>query len=180
MLCADAHAEVVDEYLQAEISLGQVAGPFPLEAIQDGHISRFGVISKNHKPNKWQFIVDISFATSHSFNDGISPPLCFLHYVTTDDAVNQMFSLGRGCLLAKIDIQSAFGLLLVHPMDRHLLLMKWNDKVYIDTCLPFGLCAAPKLFNILADLLERISRAEGVRHILHYLDNFLILSPPHL
>ena len=63
-------------------------------------------------------------------------------------------------------------------MDRHLLLMKWNDKVYIDTCLPFGLCAAPKLFNIIADLLERIARAEGVRHILHYLDNFLILSPP--
>ena len=115
----------------------------------------------------------------HSVNDGISPPLCSLHYVIIDDAVQQIFTLGKGCLLAKIDIQSAFRLLPVHPADRHLLLMKWNDKVYVDTCLPFGLRAAPKLFNILADLLEWIARAEGVCHIPHYLDDFLILSPPH-
>ena len=130
---------IVDEYLLMEISLCQFTGPFPSEAIQDGHISRFGVIPKNYQLNKWQFIVDLSYPTGHSVNDGISPPLCSLHYITTDDAVNQIFSLGRGCLLAKRDIQSAFCLLLAHSMDRYLLLMKWNDKVYIDTCLLFGL-----------------------------------------
>ena len=178
MLSACTHAEVVNEYLHTEISLGRVAGPFPSEAIQNGHISRFGVIPNNHQPNKWRLIVDLSYPTGHSVNDRISPPLCTLHYVTTDDAVNQIFSLGRGYLLAKIDIQSTFRLLPVHPVDRHLLLIKWNDKVYVDTCLPFGLCAAPKLFNILADLLEWIARAKGVHHILHYLDDFLILGPP--
>ena len=49
--------------------------------------------------------------------------------------------------------------------------------VYVDTCLPFGLKSAPKFFNILADLLEWIARAEGVYHIFHYLDDFLILGP---
>ena len=69
------HAEVVDEDFQTEISLGRVAGRFPPDAILDGHVSRLGVISKNHQPNKWQLIVDLSYPTGHSSNDGISPPL---------------------------------------------------------------------------------------------------------
>ena len=46
------HAEVVDKYLQTEISVGHVAGPFPPHVISDGHASRFGVILKNHQPSK--------------------------------------------------------------------------------------------------------------------------------
>ena len=125
-----------------------------------------------YQPNKWWLMVDLSHPTS-----GISLPLYSLHYVTVDDAVHQIFSLSRGCLLAKVDIQSAFCLLPVHPVDRHLLLMKWNGKIYVDTCLPFGLRTAPKLLNILADLLEWILITKGVCHILHYLNDFLILNP---
>ena len=44
------HTEVVDEYLQTEISLGRVARPFPPVAMPDGHVSRFGVIPENHQP----------------------------------------------------------------------------------------------------------------------------------
>ena len=60
--------------------------------------------------------------------------------------------LGRGTLLSKVDIKSAFWLLPVHPANRYLLRIQWKDKLFIDTCLPFGLRSAPKLFNILADL----------------------------
>ena len=118
------HADIVDEYLQTEIELGHVAGTFPPTAVHNGHISRFGVIPKCHKPNKWCQIVDLSYPTGHSINDGISSPLCSLCYITVDDAVRQNFNLGRGCRLAKIDIKSAFRLLPVHPADRYLLLMK--------------------------------------------------------
>lgn len=62
-----------------------------------------------------------------------------------------------GSLMAKIDIRSAFRLIPVHPADHHLLAMQWKGGVFIDTCLPFGLRSAPKLFNILADLLEWIA-----------------------
>ena len=86
------HAELVDEYLQTEIPLGCVAGPFPPDAIPDGHVSRFRVISKNHQPNKWWLIVDLFYPLGHSINDGISPPLYSLHCVTIDDAVHQIFS----------------------------------------------------------------------------------------
>ena len=66
----------------------------------------------------------------------------------------------------------------MHPADRHILAMHWNNNIYIDTCLPFGLRSAPKLFNILADLLSWIVEEKGVAPNLHYLDDFLLLAPP--
>ncbi len=79
---------------------------------------------------------------------------------------------------AKIDIRNAFRLIPVHPADRHLLAMEWNDQVYIDTCLPFGLRSAPKLINIMADLLAWILRDQGVSYMIHYLDDYLTAGAP--
>ena len=70
--------------------IGCVTGLFPPEAIQCIYISRFGVIPKNHQPNKWQLIIDLFYPTGHSVNDGISLPLCSLHYVSVDDAIRQI------------------------------------------------------------------------------------------
>ena len=66
----------------------------------------------------------------------------------------------------------------MHPTDRHLLMISWNNSIYIDLCIPFGLCSAPKLFNVAADLLQWIAEYNGVIPLLHYLDDFLILGPP--
>ena len=92
--------------------------------------------------------------------------------------VQQILALGPGCLLAKIDIRSAFRLLPVHPADRHLLGMQWKEDVYMDCCLSFGLRSAPRLFNVLADLLEWILKQHGVSFCIHYLDDFLTIDPP--
>jgi len=142
----------VDEYLKAEIAEHHVIGPFQMEDIPAAHVSRFGVIPKHHSPNKWRLIVDPSHPVDFSINDGIPKDLCSLTYITVDTAINQIIELGPGTLLAKIDIKSAFRLLPLHPSDCHLLAMKWNKGIYIDSCLPFGLRSASKLFNILADL----------------------------
>ena len=55
--------------------------------------------------------------------------------------------------------------------------MKWDNFIFIDTCLPYGLHSAPNLFNILADLLQWITQQHGICHIMHYLDDFLLLVP---
>ena len=90
-------------------------------------------------------------------NDGIPKPLCGLSYITIDDAINHILQTGPNILLAKINIKSAFRLLLVHPADQHLLAMKWKKQHFIDAYLPFGLRSAPKLFNILTDQLSWIT-----------------------
>lgn len=59
------------------------------------------------------------------------------------------------------------------PVHRYLLAM---DNIYIDTCLPFGFRSAPKLFNIMADLLAWILEQQGVSNLMHYLDDFLTMG----
>jgi len=56
--------------------------------------------------------------------------------------------------------------------------MKWRGNVYIDHCIPFGLSSAPKLFNILADLLAWIMEDARVSYLIHYLDDYLTMGPP--
>ena len=82
------------------------------------------MIPKSHQPDKWRLIVDLSFPHTQSVNDGISKDLCSMSYVTIDDDINKILTLGPGSLLAKIDIKSAFRLIPVQPADRHLLAMQ--------------------------------------------------------
>jgi len=96
------HPDIVTDYLFTEISLGRVAGPFPPQAVPAIHISRFGVIPKG-QTGKWR-LIDLSHPKGHSVNDGIPKPLCSLRYVTIDDAIKGIIQLGKGILLAKIDI----------------------------------------------------------------------------
>ena len=102
-----------------------------------------------------------------------------MKYVSVDDAIAHIMRSGPGTLLAKIDIKSAFRLIPVHLQDRHLLAMEWRRNLFIDTCLPFGLRSAPKLFNILADLAEWAMRHQGVSYVMHHLDDFLTTGPPN-
>ena len=80
--------------------------------------------------------------------------------------------------MAKVDIESAYRLILVHPDDHCLLGVEWEDQVYYDIKLPFGLRSAPKIFNAVADGLEWCIRQRGVQCIFHYLDDYVVLSPP--
>ena len=97
-------------------------------------------------------------------------------YVTINEAIKGILQLGWVTLLAKIDIRSAFRLLPVHSADRHMLGMHWKDDVYTDTCLPFGLYLAPKLFNILTEFLSWIAKESNLSFLIHYLDNFLTMG----
>ena len=56
--------------------------------------------------------------------------------------------------------------------------MRWRDGVYVDTCLPFGLRSAPKIFTAVADGLEWVVRKKGVGLIEHYLDDFIVMGGP--
>ena len=49
----------------------------------------------------------------------------------------------------------------------------------MDCCLHFGLRSAPRLFNVLADLLEWILKQHGVSFCIHYFDDFLTIGPPN-
>ena len=83
MESAYGHKQVVDNYLQEELSMGRVAGPFAHSLVPHGQISRFGVIPKHHKPDSWRLIIDLSHPHGHS--DGIPSSLCSIKYITIDE-----------------------------------------------------------------------------------------------
>ena len=86
--------------------------------------------------------------------------------------------LGKGNLMAKLDIKSAYRKVPVHHEDRPLLGMEWLGELCMDACLPFGLWSAPRIFTALADALEWGVKQQGVSHLLHYLDDYITLGAP--
>ena len=153
----------------------------PLSATDDLpplHFNRFGVIPKGHNMGKWRMITDLSFPHGQSVNDGIDSTLSSLSYIAVDDIAAVVTHLGPGTLLAKVDIESAYRLIPVHPQDRPLLAVRWNGQIFIDQMLPFGLRSAAKIFNALADALSWHLQQASIPHLFHYLDDFVIIGLP--
>ena len=160
MMSAVRNAKAVEDYLQTEVKLGQVVGPFPLDSLP-AQVSRFGVIPKGHQTGRWRLILDLSHPEGRSVNDGIEPELCSLSYSSVDEAVRLIREKGTGAQLAKLDLESAYRMTPVHPDDRLLLGMEWKGQLFVDTALPFGLHSAPKVFTAVADALMWIFRKYG-------------------
>ena len=171
-----SHPRVVEEYLEKEIALGKVVGPASKDL--QVQINRFGVIPKGHQKDKWWLILDLSYPTGHSVNDGIELELCSLSYTSVDHAAGLIIAQGGGTLQAKLDLKSAYRMVPVHPEDRQLLGMKWKDKTWLDTTLLFRLRSAPKLFNFLANCLQWIFQKHIPGTVIHYLDDFLFVGAP--
>ena len=170
--------EAISSYIEGEQAKGRMLGPFPPAWRQHLHVNRFGLIPKGHNTGKFRLITDLSFPRGRSVNDGISSELTSLSYISVDNVGEIVASMGAGALLAKMDIESAYRLVPVHPQDRILQAVEWEGHIFVDPMLPFGLCSAPKIFNSLADALNWCLQQAGIRYVLHYLDDFIIIAPP--
>ena len=54
--------------------------------------------------------------------------------------------------------------------------LHWREKTYIDSALPFGLRSVPKVVNAVADAMQWILEQHGVKPMLQYLDDFLVIG----
>ena len=170
--------DTVQRYIADELAKGRMLGPVTPDLHSSLHINRFGVIPKGHNTGKWRLITDLSFPEGSNVNDRIEPELCSLSYMTVDDVEKVVFDIGKGALLGKVDIESAYRLVPVHPQDRVLQAVKWGGKVYVDPMLPFGLRSAPKVFNAVADALNWILCQAGIDFAMYYLDDFIVIGAP--
>ena len=87
-----------------------------------------------------------------------------------------MLLVEKEALLSKMDLESAYWIIPVHPSDRHLMGMEWNGKIYVDLALPFGLRSTPKIFNSVADALEWILHQFSIKEVFHYLDHYITIG----
>ena len=153
--------------------------PYRDGQVGDLHVNGMGVIPKGHTPGKWQLITDISYPAGESVNDSIDASLCSLQYMTVEAVANRALRLGKGALLAKLDIKSVYRFVPVHPSDWKLLGIRWRGALYVDCMLLFSLRSAPKIFTAVADALEWIILQRGITAVDHYLDDFVTMGPPN-
>ena len=92
-----------------------------------------------------------------SINDHINPDEYSLKYILMDNLLKKCQSFTKPCWLAKMDLASAFSQIIVHPDCWNLLGFKWLEKLYMFTCLSFGLRSAPFLFSLCASALLYIT-----------------------
>lgn len=68
----------------------------------------------------------------NSVNDFIGSTFATVHYSSFDNAVSIVKMFGENARIAKMDIKSAFRLLLCYPRDFNLLGFKIGSQYYID------------------------------------------------
>ena len=92
------------------------------------------------KSSRRRVIVDLSWPLGTSINAGIDKNSYLdgdfvLTFPTVDDITAELFKLGRGVHIYKVDVSHAFHHVKVDPGDFDLLGLEWNGH-YMDTCIP--------------------------------------------
>ena len=167
---------VVSQKLEVEKQNNRIAGPFNEIPLPNFRVSPIGLVPKK-QPGKFRINHHLSYPASGSINDSIPDSDATVHYASTDDAISVLNKLGPGCVLSKVDIQSAFKIIPVHPEDHNLLGFKWEGKCYYDRTLPIGCRSSCAIFETFSTAVEWI--AKGIINpggMVHILDDFLIIS----
>ncbi|OCT76152.1 hypothetical protein XELAEV_18031341mg [Xenopus laevis] len=141
------------EKLSKELQMGRMAGPFPEPPFHNLRVSPLGLVPKK-EPGKFRLIHHLSFPKGSSVNDGIDSDESRVQYTSFDGALELVRGAGKGALMAKSDIESAFRLLPVHPECFHLLGCALGGAYFVDMCLPMGCSISCYYFKLFSSFLE--------------------------
>ena len=169
----------VRAYLE-EKSYNAILGPFDAPPLANLHTSPFMTRDKPHSKNR-RVIVDLSFPQGKSVNAGSAQDvylntLFVLKLPTIDHVVKHVKSLGKGCMIYKIDIKRAFRHVKLDPKDYDLLGLR-QDGWFLDTCLPFRFWHRSTLFQCLSDAVHHMMRQHDY-DIINYIDDILGIDLP--
>jgi len=107
--------EILDTALAAECAAGRILGPYNNPPLPNLRCTGLGLIPKHD--GGWRTIYHLSAPVNHSINDFINPDVYTLSYCSVDHAFAIVNQLGKGALLAKIDLKNAFRLMPVRQED---------------------------------------------------------------
>jgi hypothetical protein len=127
---------------------------------------------------EYRVITHHSAPHGSSVNNGIDKHEFRISFDTLKHAVRWIRHFGEGALLSKIDIKDAYHNLPVHPVDQLLQGIVHDGKLYFDKALAFGAQSSCRIFCRFADIIAWIAYDNGIPAIIHYVDDFLIISHP--
>ena len=119
----------------------------------------------------------LSYPGGNSVNDFIPQQFSSVHYVTVHDAIAFIKTSPTTIFIGKVDIESAFRIIPISPLDRPLLCFQWRGLFYMDAVLPMGCSSSCSIFETFSSALEWVAKQKlGVTGMVHVVDDFLILS----
>lgn len=174
--------ESVSRLLADEKNKGFIIGPYTQSPYPVYRVSPLGVVQHKYSEKK-RLVVDLSAPHDHeshpSVNELISKEDSSLSYVKLDEAIRIIKNLGPGSWLNKVDISDAFKQLPIDPALWHLYGIRWQGNLFFYTRLVFGSRSSCKIFDTLSQAVVWIAKHRyGIRHILHLLDDFLVVDSP--
>ena len=168
------NSSVVDLMIASELKLGRIAGPVSAPPFEDFVISPLGLIPKKKEPGAFRLIHDLSFPKGDSVNSGIPREYCSVSYEDYDYFVSILAHEGRGCYIAKADIESAFRIIPISPLDYHLLGFMVDWQYFYGRCLPMGCSVSCKLLEGFSCAIQWIlQKSFHVSTMSHILDDFI-------
>ncbi|CAG2198720.1 unnamed protein product [Mytilus edulis] len=182
-LSARSQPNVVNELLRKECENGFMYGPFDTLPFSSYRVSPLGVAEGKYSKKK-RLILDLSAPHQSdihfSINELIDKDTCSMSYVKIDNAIDIILKYGRHSWLCKYDISNAFKNCPILPSQWPLFCIKWEDKYYFYVRLTFGCRSSPIIFDTLSQAICYIATNNyKVNNILHLLDDFLTIDPPH-
>jgi hypothetical protein len=163
--------------IDADVRAGKKAGPFDSPPFANFCVSPIGAVPKRLS-DKIRVIHHLSFPHGgDSVNAGVVDE--GMSISSFGHAARAVRTLGKGCLLIKLDVEAAYKQVPVRCEDWHLLGFKWRGKYYYERVLPFGLRSSCRLWEMYATALhflcENILKVEAPHIVIHYVDDFLFV-----
>ena len=166
----------VQQMIASECNLGRVAGPFLCPPFDNLIVSPLGLVPKK-EAGAFRLIHDLSFPKQDSINFFIPREYCSVVYEDYGYFVSMLARMGQGCYIAKADIESAFRIIPISPLDYHLLGFMMDNQYFYDKCLPMGCSVSCKLFEDFSCAIQWIlTNLFQVETMSHILDDFMFLS----
>lgn len=129
-----------------------------------------------------------SYTTSHiphrdrkhlGINANIPPENSKVQYRSLEEVIECGLRYGPSTWAARMDIESAFRNLPIHPDDLYALGFSLRGQFYINSSLPFGAASSCNIFEKVASavgwMVQDANTDEG--WLSHYLGNFPLLAP---
>ena len=137
----------VQNYISTELKGGSLLGPFTAHSppfVPWYQVNPLMTAPKNSTTTSRRVIMDLSWPTGHSVNDGIPADHydgtpCKLSLPRVDDLIELIVEHGPSCYLYTRDIARAYRQIKVDPLDWPLLCFRNGDDIFVDTSIPFGL-----------------------------------------
>ena len=168
----------IQKYLDKEIKLGAMLGPFEAVCHPGYHCSP--LMSRPKEGDSRRVILDLSYPRGNSVNDQVSKErfdgnLFALKLPSIDTVVQDIVDIKDDPVLFKVDIARAFRNLPVDPADSLKFGLKVNNQYFLDKSVAFGWVHGTASYQLISDAVAYLMRDQVRLHC--YIDDYVAVLP---